>query len=383
MSIELSTRALVARGDGSAPEVMRVELDPLGARDVLVQIAASAVCRTELMSIDRGTARPGAADPLVGRLTVLGHAATGTVVAVGPAVTRFSAGDRVVVTGTRQCGECFFCTNGAPGACDEIFAAMERRVGRTAEGETVWSDGGIGAHAERMTYLDSNLVRIEGAAPDEQLALLGCGITSGLGAVLEVGEVHPGQSVAVSGCGQLGLWMVQAARLAGATTVIAIEPDPWRRERALALGATHALDASGDVPAAVRALTDGRGADVGLEAAGSTLAMRQSFEATRYGGTVVPTGLESETAEVALNNLQYALGSRRIQGAQCGGGDVRRLVPRFEALLASGVLRPELVITTSYGLDDAPAAYPAMADPTQLTGIITPHPETSPEGENR
>jgi S-(hydroxymethyl)glutathione dehydrogenase/alcohol dehydrogenase len=365
----------VARGDGSAPELVAFELDPLGPGDVLVELAASAVCRTELMTIDRRLADPdgGSGD---GRRRVLGHAASGTVTAVGEGVTRLERGDRVVVTGTRQCGECFYCTHGSPGACDEIFAHMERRVGSTALGEEIFTDGGIGAHAERLVYRESNLVRVAGAVGDEQLALLGCGVPSGAGAVFDVARVAPGQSVAIAGCGHLGLWMVQAARLAGAGTIIAIDPDPWRRERARELGADHALDpfeAGTGIVERVRDLTEGRGADVGLEAAGTTLAMQQSFEFTRMGGTVVPTGLESETAVVQLGNLQYSLGSRTIVGSQCGGGDVRRSVPRLEAMLAQGRLTAHPIITARYDLDDpttAHRAYEALDDQTQLTGVI-------------
>ncbi|WP_440707941.1 zinc-binding dehydrogenase [Herbiconiux sp. YIM B11900] len=371
MTGPVRTRALVARGDGSPPEAIELELDALGARDVLVELEASAVCRTELLTIDRRRADPDApAVPVDGRRRVLGHAATGRVGAVGAAVTRFAPGDAVVVTGTRQCGECFYCRNGTPGACDEIFAFAERRVGVAAGGEVVWSDGGIGTHAERMLYVESNLVRIAGRAPAEHRALLGCGIPSGAGTVRDVAVVRAGQSVGISGCGHVGLWMVQAAILTGASTVIAIDPHPWRREQARAAGATHTLAPSDDIVAQVRALTGGRGVDVGLEAAGTTLAMRQSFDLTRYGGTVVPTGLESERAEVRLDNLQYSLGSRRIVGSQCGGGDVRRSVPELEALLESGALRAEGIVTAVHTLDSAPEAYLALEDPTQLTAVI-------------
>ncbi|MFB2581257.1 zinc-binding dehydrogenase [Herbiconiux sp. P15] len=355
-----TTRALVTRGGGEPPRVVDVVLDPVGEGEVLVEISASAVCRTELLTIQAPEGSP----------TVLGHAGTGVVAEVGPGVTRFSPGDAVVIVGTRQCGTCFYCLNGAPGACEEIFAHMTRRLGVTPEGEVVWGDGGLGSHAERLVHRQSSLVRIEGDGPREHLALLGCGITSGVGSVRDVAGVRPGQSVVISGCGHLGLWMVQAARLAGATTIVAVDPEPWRRERALALGATHVLDASGDVVAEVKALTHGRGADVGLEAAGTTLAMRQSFESTRYGGVVVPTGLESLTAEVTLSNLQYSLSSRTIIGSQCGGGDVQRLVPEFERLLAQGSLDAESIITARYPFEGSAAAYPALADPEQLTGVI-------------
>ena len=352
-----STRALVT--DGTRVRVVTVVLDPLGPTDVLVEIAAAAVCRTELLTIVRD-----------GPTTVLGHAAAGTVTSVGSDVTRVRVGDAVVVPGTRQCATCFTCVNGAPGACDEIFEYFERRVGVDDDGEVVWSDGGTGTHAERMVFVESNVVRVEGLVDPEVLALLGCGVTSGVGAVLDVGKLRAGQTVAISGLGHLGLWMVQAARLAGATTIIAIDPDEHRRGLALEMGATHAIDAGDDVVDRVRALTGGRGVDVALEAAGTTLAMEQSLLMSRLGGTVVPTGLESEHAVVRLPNLDYALGSRTIVGSQCGGGDVLRLIPEFERMLARGDLDAASIITASYALDDAASVYDAIADPTHLTGII-------------
>jgi Zn-dependent alcohol dehydrogenase len=368
-----TTRALITRGDGSSPIMIEVELDPLGDREVLVEIAAAAVCSTELMTIDRRIADPtaGATPP-----TVLGHAATGTVTSVGAAVERVRPGDRVVIVGTRQCGRCWYCRHGAPGACDEIFEFMQRRVGVSA-GEVVFSDGGMGTHAERMHFPESNVVRIEGLVPDEHLAMLGCGITSGAGAVIDVAEVAPGESVAVLGCGHLGLWMVQAARAAGADVVIAIDPDATRREIALELGATHALAPGVDLLDRVRDLTDGRGVDVALEAAGSVDAIEQAFTISRYGARVVPTGLESETAVVRLNNLQLSLGSRTVIGAQCGGGDVLRLVPELERALASGALDGTRILTAVRPLEAAAETYAAMVDPAQFTGVITMESSTS------
>ena len=366
-----TTRALIVRGDGSTPVVLDVELDPLGDREVLVEIAAAAVCRTELMSIDRrlADADAGPTPP-----TVLGHAATGTVTAVGTAVQRVRPGDRVVIVGTRQCGRCWYCEHGAPGACDEIFAFMQRRVGVMAGPggeEVVFADGGMGTHADRMHVPESNVVRVEGLAPDAHLAMLGCGITSGAGAVIDVARVAAGEAVAVLGCGHLGLWMVQAARAAGASTIVAIDPDETRRAIALHLGATHALAPGDDLVDRVRELTEGRGVDVALEAAGTVEAIEQAFAMSRYGARVVPTGLQSETAVVRLNNLQLSLGSRSVMGAQCGGGDVLRLVPELERRLADGSLDPARILTAARPLADAAASYPAMADPAQLTGIIT------------
>ncbi len=361
------TRALLATGDGSRPAVREVMLRDPGAREVLVEITASAVCRTELQTIDRALADP---DAPPGPPTVLGHAGVGVVSAAGADVTRVRAGDTVVITGTRQCGSCFFCTHGAPGACDDIFRFMTRAVGGSG-GEEIFTDGGMGTHAERMVFPESNVVRIAGRGDPRHLAMLGCGVPSGAGAVQEVARVRPGESVAVSGCGHVGLWMIQAARHAGAAQIIAIDPHPVRRALARTLGATDVLPPDEDVVARVRELTGGRGADVGLEAAGTTLAMEQSFELTRYGGRVVPTGLESEVARVSLNNLQYALGSRTITGSQCGGGDVLRTVPRLEALLEAGDLRAAPILTAERPLERAAELYDLIADPVHLTGVVT------------
>ena len=143
-----------------------------------------------------------------------------------------------------------------------------------------------------MVLRDSGVVAVDTGLSDEHLSLLGCGVTAGVGAVLNLAEVQAGSSVAVIGCGALGLWMIQGARVAGATTIVAVEPRAERRELARAVGATHALDpADGDPVAAVKALTGGRGADYALEAAGPPEAMAQALAMTRPAGTMVPAGL--------------------------------------------------------------------------------------------
>lgn len=363
----IRSRALVAHGDGSAPRVIEVLLQEPGPDEVLVEIAAAAVCSSERMVVDRGLA---VGESLRTPATVLGHAAVGVVTRAGAGVTRAAPGDTVIVTGTRQCGACWFCAHGIPGACDEIFRFMQRRVGETASGEEVWTDGGMGTHAERMVLPASNVVRVEGLAADEHLALLGCGVTSGVGAVRDVAGLRAGQSVSISGLGHLGLWMVQGARACGAGTIIALDPSQHRRRAALRLGATIALEPDADAAERIREHTEGRGVDVALEAAGTVRAIREAFSFARYGGTVVPTGLESEIAEVRLDNLQLSLGSRRVIGSQCGGGDVLRMVPDFERMLADGSLSADPVITARFALDDAAEAYEHLTDPERFTSVI-------------
>ena len=175
---------------------------------------------------------------------------------------------------------------------------------------------------------------------DEHLSLLGCGVTAGVGAVLNLAEVQAGASVAVVGCGALGLWMIQGARVAGATTIVAVEPRAERRELARAVGATHALDpADGDPVAAVKALTGGRGADYVLEAAGPPEAMAQALAMTRPAGTMVPAGWETLSSTVTLPAVDFAVGGKRIQSCQYGGAHIRRDIPRFAGMLEAGPAR--------------------------------------------
>jgi S-(hydroxymethyl)glutathione dehydrogenase/alcohol dehydrogenase len=347
------------------PVVGEISLNNPGAGEVLVEIEASAVCTSELFSFGPGLG-------ISPQPAVVGHSASGRVLEAGPGVKRLRVGDRVAVCSTLQCGACWFCEHGSPDSCVDVYGQSRRIVGMDGDGRPVAADLGIGAHAERMLYTESALVAVESDLPPEPLALLGCGILSGVGAVLEVAMVTPGQSVAVIGTGPLGLWMIQGARVAGAETIIAIDPIPERREIALKLGATHALDASDDIVAQVKELTDGRGVDVGLEAAGSTKAMEQSFAMTRSSGVVVPTGIEGMTATVTLNGIEYAIGGRQIRSSQGGGGNIIVDVPKYAQLLNDGLLRYAPYITGTYGIDDVAAAYEAVRDRTGLTNIIHP-----------
>jgi S-(hydroxymethyl)glutathione dehydrogenase/alcohol dehydrogenase len=230
-------RAAIVREFGAPQTVEEVELRAPGPGEVLVRVEAAAFCITDALSTNNGftLGQP----PLIS-----GHAAAGVVEAVGPDVQRTRVGDRVVVAGSTECGTCYCCVRGQPGACDQIIGGMipPRHVARTHDGLTVTADGGIGVFAERMVHREIQLVAVDSDMPAEQLCMLGCGITSGLGAVFNIAQVEPGATVAICGCGHLGLWMIQAARLTGAARIIAIEPSPNRRALAGELGATDLVD---------------------------------------------------------------------------------------------------------------------------------------------
>jgi S-(hydroxymethyl)glutathione dehydrogenase / alcohol dehydrogenase len=191
--------------------------------------------------------------------------------------------------------------------------------------------------------------------------------------VVNLADVQPGSSVAVVGTGAVGLWMIQGARLAGATTIVAVEPRAERREVARAVGATHVVDPrDGDPVEQVKELTEGRGADYVLEAAGPPDAMAQALAMTRPAGTMVPAGWESPFSEVTLPAVDFAISGKRIQSCQFGGAHIRRDVPRFAALMEAGVLDAEPLVSRRFALDEANEALAAALGRELITGVILP-----------
>jgi S-(hydroxymethyl)glutathione dehydrogenase/alcohol dehydrogenase len=341
-------------------------LDPTPGR-VIVRTGATPFCSTDCIN-QRGEL--GKVPP-----TILGHASIGVVEAIGADVTHVEVGDRVLVPGTPECGHCFYCAEGRPDQCSELFDAKAYfHVAFRKDGAPVSAAGNVGGYAEMMNVTANQAFPLLTDLPDDVLSLLGCGITSGVGAVLNIAEVKPGRSVAVLGCGHLGLWMIQGARLAGAGRIIAVEPIAWRREMAGELGATDLVDpANGDPIEQVRALTGGRGADYVLEAAGATAAQEQALPTARRAGTVVLTGVERLGATVTYSQFELALQGRRLLSCQNGNVRMRRDLPLFVSMLEDGRLDAGPIITSRYGLEGINEALAASAEKRDLTGVIVPN----------
>jgi S-(hydroxymethyl)glutathione dehydrogenase/alcohol dehydrogenase len=224
-----------------------------------------------------------------------------------------------------------------------------------------------------MNVTANQVWAIESDLPDEWLGCLGCGITTGLGSIFHVAKVQPGQSVAIVGLGHLGLWMTQAAKVVGARKIIAVDPIGWRRELAGTLGATHVVDPSAeDSIAAVQKLTEGRGADVVMEAATVTDAVRDAVLMSRRAGTVVLSSVQSATAEVTLPQAFIAVMSRAIISTQNGNVRMRADLPRFIRMMEEGDVTAEPIVTTRYALDDINEALHASDEKRDLSGIIVP-----------
>ena len=348
---------------GGPLESEDVELLAPGPHDVIVRPGATAVCITDVLAAQGHVmAQPPA---------LLGHAAAGVVEEVGSGVTRVRPGDRVIVCGTPECGACYWCVRGQPAFCAEMTGGVPRHVARRANGDLVFADGGIGTFAERLMLREVGLVPVSSDLPDEHLCTLGCGAMTGLSAVLNIAEVQAGASMAVVGCGHLGLWMVQGGRLAGAHPLIAVEPRASRRALAASMGATHLVDpAGGDPVAQVKELTEGRGADYVFEAAGPPEAMQQAFAMTRHAGTFVPTGWSTLSATVTFNAVEFAIGARRILGCQYGGATIRRDVPRFAGLMEAGLVDPAPIVDRRFAFEEINDAFAAAEAREVLTGVV-------------
>ncbi|QQM55593.1 zinc-binding dehydrogenase [Rhodococcus pyridinivorans] len=345
--------------------IEQVDLREPGPGEVLVDLSAAAVCITDVLATQGLTMVP---PPFI-----TGHSGTGTVIAVGPGVTRTRVGDRIATAGSAECGHCNPCLHGIPAACDDIYGGMvpPRSVGIWGSGQQVHVDGGVGVFAEQMVLRESGIVTITDSLDAATASLLGCGVVSGLGAVLNVGQVRRGSTVAIVGCGHLGLWMVQGARIAGAATIIAIEPDERRRALAVDLGATHVIDPNADdVIAHVRDLTGGRGADYTFEAAGNPQASAQAVALACGGGTVVTTSMAQPDDNVILPALDFGVGAKRILSSQTGGGHLKRDIPLYESLLARGEVSATPIVSATYPLDEINTAFAAARNKEVITGVI-------------
>jgi S-(hydroxymethyl)glutathione dehydrogenase/alcohol dehydrogenase len=360
----MGNRAALVTAFGEPLEIVDIQLRDIRAGEVLVRLEYAAVCITDVYA-SGGSTR--SVPPFV-----TGHAATGIVHEVGPGVTTLEVGDRVSITGTTECGVCDFCRKGSPGACAEVFEQGPRPIGTTPDGREVVVEGGIGAYIQWNIYREGTVVRLSPELDPVQAALFGCGISSGLGAVISVAGVEVGSSVAINGAGHLGLWMLQGAIVAGASQIVVVEPDAHRREVAARLGATHVIDpADGDPVVQVKALTDrNRGVDYSFEAVGTGVAMAQAFSMSRNGGTTVATGMRSRGDTVELNVLDFAIRAKRVMSSQTGGGAIHRDIPRWDRLLREGRIDAAPIITEVFPLERINDAFAAAVEHRVLTGVI-------------
>lgn len=339
--------------------VETVDLAAPAAGEVTVRLAAAGVCHSDLHGIsgDLQTQLP----------VVLGHEGAGTVTAVGPGVHDLAVGDSVVLSWTPACGHCYYCEHGRPNLCDglaTVYAGGTLPAGGTRlslRGEPLYHFIGVSCFAEHAVVPASGAVRVPPGTDLATAALLGCAVTTGVGAALNTAQVTPGANCAVFGTGGVGLNVIQGCRLAGAARVIAVDLLDSKLERATAFGATHTINAGrAQAHKVIRSLTGGRGADYAFEVVGNPQVATTAFLSTAKGGTLVCVGLAPVKVQYSFDAYLLVAGEKRVVGSFYGSANPRLEIPRLLELHQLGRLQLGELITHRFGLSEINAAVSAL-----------------------
>jgi S-(hydroxymethyl)glutathione dehydrogenase / alcohol dehydrogenase len=337
-----------------------IEVDAPHAGEVKVRMAASGVCHSDL-SMQNGTMAAGA--PMV-----LGHEGAGVIEEVGPGVTKLAPGDHVVISWVPQCGECFFCTRGQPQLCEQASTAL--MTGGLLDGTPRMSSQGAplpqmaasGTFSEVTVVPEVGAVKVPADFDLKLAALIGCGVLTGAGAAMNTADIHPGDTVAVVGCGGVGLNVIQGARIAGAAEIIAIDMNETKLSLAKEFGATATVNASqGDPVSQVMEMTGQRGADVAFEVIGLEKTIDQTITMTRRGGQAILVGVPKMDAMINLPAFfGVVLQEKTIKGCWYGSSDVQRDVPKLIELYQDGQLKLDELVSRTITLDQVNEAFDAM-----------------------
>lgn len=344
-----------------------VELAPPQANEVKVKMVATGVCHSDL-SIINGTIP--AQFPFL-----IGHEGAGIVEEIGEGVTNVQPGDHVVLSFVPNCRECYYCMRGQGYLCEKVAATnfgkqLDGTSRVTLNGDEVGAMSGLGCMAPYIVCPSISVVPISKDISLQAAALVGCAVTTGVGAALNTAEVSPGSSVAVIGCGGVGISVIQGARVAGAERIIAIDLDPGKLEMAKQFGATHTLPADDTTVKGVKKLTEGRGVDYAFEAIGIAKVMELAYTITRSGGTTTMVGVGKPTDRVGFNALTLSLKAKKICGCMYGSANVHVDFPRMLGLYQAGKLDLDGMITKTYSLDEAPQAFDDMESGANARGVI-------------
>lgn len=358
-------KAAVMRSPGEPLIVEQVAIADPGPSEVLVRVAAAGLCHSDLAFLEGSYEHE---TPVV-----LGHESAGIVERVGSDVTTVTVGDRVVTSLSASCGRCPYCREGHSHLCDGREST--RRAGDeppriSMGGQPVHQFVGLSSFAEMMLVHESTVTNVPPEMPLDKAALLGCGVATGLGAVINTAGVVPAQAVAVIGCGGVGLAAVQGARIVGAFPTIAVDVVDEKLGLARAFGATHVVDASRQDPVgAVLDITGGLGVHHAIEATGMKKTAEQAFAMLCRGGTATVVGLiPGQLLSIPTDQLFY---ERKIQGSVMGSNDFRRDTPRYVAMYLDGQLNLDDMVTRRIGLDEINEGFADIRAGTVVRSLIT------------
>lgn len=366
----MKINAAILWQQGGPLSVEEVELEAPRAGEVLVELKAAGVCHSDLHSV-RGDWP--ARTPLVP-----GHEGAGIVRKVGTGVTRTRAGDHIVFCWAPACRICPPCLEGHPVLCDRLERTTYRNrlpAGGSrlrARGQDVAHFNGTACFADFAIVAEEGAIPVPKNIPFEVLATLGCAVVTGIGAVTNAARVEKGSRVAVIGAGGVGLNVVQGAVLVACEKIIAVDTRPKPLNLASDFGATHTIDAEqGNVAAAIRDLTDGRGADYVFDTVGTPSTISQALESTRKGGAVVLTGLSRIDALASIPTFPFVMQEKRLIGSLYGSGRPLMDIPHLVTLYQAGNLKLHELVTRIYRLDSINDALAALASGAGARGIIS------------
>ncbi|MEU4577099.1 zinc-binding dehydrogenase [Nonomuraea sp. ATR24] len=339
-----------------------VTLAPVGPADVRVRIRATGVCHSDLSAMSGVLPQPV---PLVP-----GHEGAGEVVEVGAHVTSVAPGDHVVISWRPACQECDLCLGGQPFLCPKyMIESFTKGNFRFGGDTTAFGMAGCGTWAEEIVVPWQGAIKIDPEVPWEAAALIGCGITTGVGAVVNTAKVRPGSTVVVIGCGGVGLSVIQGARVSGARTILAVDPLESKHELARKVGATHAVTPEG-VPGALAELTGGQGFDYGFEVVGKAATIQSAWQLTRQGGDVVVVGAGATDDMVSISAFSLLFEGKNLLSSLYGEADVRHDFPYFAKLYKAGQLDLESLISSRIRLADLNDAVAALRGGEVLRQIV-------------
>lgn len=348
-------KAAIFRRPHEPLSVESVMVDKPQDREVLVRTAATGVCHSDLHYVDG--ALPGRDHPMV-----MGHEGSGIVEAVGSAVTTVKPGDHVVACLSGFCGACPQCLSGHPNLCATRYVSRPANTTPrlSQNGAPLITFADVGSYAEQMLLHENSLVKIDPDIPLDRAALVGCGVLTGVGAALRTSGLQAGQTVAVFGCGGVGLSIIQGARIGGACRIIGVDQFPSKLERAHQLGATDVVDSTkGDAVAQIRELTGGLGVDHAFEAVGLPVLIRQAVESLAIRGTATIVGVPPAGAVIEFP-FSAIRPECRVQTSRMGSNQFRVDIPRYLELYRQGRLNLDDMVSKRGKLEDVNEAFRAM-----------------------
>lgn len=357
-------KAVVAH-DVNEFSVVNVDLDAPKTGEVLVKMGATGVCHSDL-SIINGTIRWKLP-------SVLGHEGAGTVEQVGEGVTNVKPGDHVVLSFVPNCGECFNCQRAEPHMCrmNKPHGGLLDGTSRVRmNGEEIAVMSFLGNMAEYCVVPSACVVAVDKSFDFKSAALVGCGVTTGVGAAIKTAEVEPGSTVAVFGCGGVGLNVIQGARIAGAARIIAVDLSAEKMEMARAFGATDTVTPGGDSVKEVIAMTDGIGVDYSFEVVGNGKLVEACFKATRMNGTCVLVGVGRADDRFSMNAMIVPFTGKTIKGCMYGSANFKVDFPMYLELYRQKKLDLDGLVTRTYTIDEAPEAFADLESGKNARGVI-------------